>query len=444
MSVFDIDEAGQERVDEWASSNLLTDEVPGPPGILKGAISGAFEGVMRGGARAAQAIGILASPFIRADLEQRLGRSDPDLMDPYFEAVDATATNAVDYWTPNANEVGKVGQVLGGFGEIALPLMAGAGNPSLLIAAQTTGPAVDLVNQGVDAQTATLAGIAQGAGTAIGFKMPFLGKTLATKIASGALGNTAVNASMTAAQRELLLAGGYEDLAKNYDPLDVESRAIDLLTGVAFGGIDYLATRPLKPSEVAAVATANNAKHYQFDTAPGRPVNVRDSVAHQEAMEASMEQVLAGEPVAVSPEVTQADFIPRPERAPVEVLEELVALDAARAENVAEAVAESESVAPDAEPEGKPAKAPPKPAVEQAGEGGAREAHPDVAAAHGHLEDADVQVPTGALNDDGSPVSRSARELMAEAEAEVTQAKSNAIGIQAAITCLLSRGLDAT
>lgn len=52
----------------------------------------------------------------------------------------------------------------------------------------------------------------------------------------------------------------------------------------------------------------------------------------------------------------------------------------------------------------------------------------------------DLQVPTGAINEDGTPVIVSARELLAEADAEIAQAANDSKGFLAAALCALRFG----
>jgi hypothetical protein len=58
------------------------------------------------------------------------------------------------------------------------------------------------------------------------------------------------------------------------------------------------------------------------------------------------------------------------------------------------------------------------------------------------LEHEDVAVPTGAIDEEGNPVTRSGREVMAEAEAGIAKAEQDAKGVEAAVGCVLMRGLD--
>lgn len=53
----------------------------------------------------------------------------------------------------------------------------------------------------------------------------------------------------------------------------------------------------------------------------------------------------------------------------------------------------------------------------------------------------DIQVPTGATDVDGNPVTVSARQLLAEADADIARAKQDANGFAAAAACFLQRGI---
>jgi hypothetical protein len=305
VSVFELDPVGQRAVDQEAQSNGV-DVANLPPGFWDGAATGIGHGVMRGGARAGQFIGMAAAaPVVLFDKA-----AGTDYADDVFSALDSTVNNAVDYWTPSANELGTAGRVLGGLSEIALPLMAGGGNPALLIGSQEMGTATDLIRQGADAKAAIGAGIAQGAATAVGFKIPFLGNTFLSRSASGAVGNLATNAASAAVTNRILSSTGREDLAQQYNPFDVESRLVDILTGIAFGGIAHIGARV--STRDAAIA-ASNAKHFQQDTAPGVPADSVSAMAHQNAMEVAMRDLLEGKPVEVgNTNIEGAEFLRKP------------------------------------------------------------------------------------------------------------------------------------
>jgi hypothetical protein len=319
MSVFDLDTAGTSRAD--AAENVVTPDEFRPgffhkvlPGIgtlyMKGeAEVGRFIG-MSGGALLE--MGASATP-VESDLSplatkpQERELATEQTLDGYYRKMDRYLTTAVDFWTPRANEIGTAGRVLGGLAEAAPALMLGGGNPAPLVASQEMNTAVDLAREGVSAPAAIGVGAVQGAATAIGFRMPFLGKGISDRVISGALGNLAVGAGTALASRELLKSAGEEEAARQFNPLDVEGRALDLLTGAAFGGIAHV---QLRSAEKAAILTAANGRHFQEDTAPGVPVDLDASIAHQKAIEQATNQLLSGEPVVAPARVTEVEFSP--------------------------------------------------------------------------------------------------------------------------------------
>ena len=68
---------------------------------------------------------------------------------------------------------------------------------------------------------------------------------------------------------------------------------------------------------------------------------------------------------------------------------------------------------------------------------------PAVRAVRAMLATSDLQVPTGAIDADGNMITRSAREVMAEADQQIAEAQRSASGIEAAVNCLLTEGADA-
>lgn len=460
--LFDLDTDGQRAMAGVARDHLLQ---PGQdnPGFWHGVPQAIGMGIMRGGVRAAQAVG-MAGGGLLSQLEQDGDQNSPGLTpgtltDPYFRGLDKFVSSAIDYWTPGANEVGTAGRVLGGFSEMALPLMAGGGNPSLLIGSAAMGTGHDLVQQGVDAKTATGVAVTQAAATGIGFRIPFLGSTLVSRIASGAAGNLAVNAGSAEISHAILQAAGYDAQAKNFDPLDLEARIVDLLSGVAFGGLAHLAT----PSMRDAAATAANAKHFQHDTAPGDPADIGASVAHQKAMEAAVRDTLAGEPVDLSGTgIDEANFVPRA-RTPAftETPEELQGVDEAIKEqpaqnpervNLEDATGETgdqgttgES-APSTEATGSRGPSAGSETLDQPPDrqgnrqGSGQTVDPVVSSARAAVAEKDFPIPTGELDQDGRVITRSAREMLDEADQSVAKAQNEAKAFDALASCVLSRG----
>lgn len=318
-TVFELDTKGWE--DRVADARLKPREEP-EAGFWDNTLGAMGSGLMRGTINAADFLNTItpdgapapdlytedsAAQFYEQQAQTAEQREMSDLAQRTFG--EETRRNAVDLWTPDARTTGVAGRVAGGLAEMAIPLIAGGGNPTLLVGTQTLASGKRLVDEGVDATTAGVGAAIEGAATAAGALLPAaFGKTLAQRMLTGAAANTAMNMGATFAEQKLLEARGYEDLAKSYDPLDMEARSIDLLLGAAFGGIAHVAAVRMPPSARNAVLATANAKHFQQDTAPGRPLDAAASVAHQRAMETAMQQVLNDEPVSVPPEVMQANF----------------------------------------------------------------------------------------------------------------------------------------
>ena len=318
MSVFDLDQKGQQALAEDARLNPL-DASQVEPTAFTGTAKGAGMGVMKGGARVGQFIGLAGAviPMAADKLTAGDNFSGKSLTDRYFEGLDETVNRAADYWTPGHADVGKAGQILGGLSEIILPMLAGGGNPAataaMVAGSQTAGTGIDLSKQGVDGKTAGTVAAIQGLSAYAGFKLPFLGSTLAARMGSGAAGNLVTNAGGAAIQSKVLEGAGYADQAKQFDPLNLEARAVDVLAGMVFGGFAHWAagrsSRPAMPSDTDAVLTASNAKHFQADTAPGMPADATASAVHQSALEQAIEQLARGERVSVADSITEAEFV---------------------------------------------------------------------------------------------------------------------------------------
>lgn len=348
----------------WQESDL-------DPSLFEGAASGTGMGLMRGGVRLTQTAGLaLAVPamavdrirrdFANAQGEPLQGDEGTELQDAVFHWV-RERDNAMDYWTPRPRDVGFAGKALGGLAEIALPLALLRGNPTALIASEQMGTAKRMVDEGVDADTALNLGAATGAVTAAGFRIPFYGQTLARKMAIGAGTNVGLGAGLDAVTAGTLEADGYEQLAEQYNPADIERRTIEALIGAAFGGVAQLSGQPaprlrdafaaapdgsplrqlfgdalfpdgayqrakdtqalrgrldaaerelanMLPSQRGALLAANNLLHAEQTTAPGRPADNISLTRHAEALEKATEQLRRDEPVDVADIVLRARF----------------------------------------------------------------------------------------------------------------------------------------
>lgn len=326
MSVFEIDEQGGKALSQRVADNPL-DLSKVTPGMFSGFFSAAGGGIMQGGSRTFTTAALALSPAVgarddylnsfRSPDTQQLARSlgmKPDTRAPttagqdwYFEnVVEDLGQRATEYWAPDPAQTGTAGRIAGGLMQIAVPLALGGGNPSILAANEGIEAPAGLVKQGAGAATATTFGAVSAGATMLGFKIPAsFGSTALQRVGSGAVANLAVGTATAAAQQGVLVAGGNNELAKAYDPMNLEARAVDVLTGAVFGGIAHL-----QAGDRDAVLTVSNAKHMQVDTAPGIPADEASSGAHQNALSSAINSVLRDEQVSVAGAIDAAEFLP--------------------------------------------------------------------------------------------------------------------------------------
>lgn len=251
--------------------------------------------------------------------------TDTRAQDWYFEhVVDDLGGGAIQAWTPDPAVMGSVGRTLSTVNTVAgsVPLLFGT--PGLFVASSGADPAVDLVRQGVDVRTAGTVGSIHLAANAIGMRIPAAwGSTLTQRLATGAGSNVAIGAATDVGSSATLRASGYGQQAEGFDVLNAQARGLDVLMGAVFGVRAHVdAPRPT-PTERDAFLVAANADNLQRASMPGDPIARGADVRHQEAMEATIRGLLAGERVDVSPLLRPEDFRLRPELRPGPAVEGL-------------------------------------------------------------------------------------------------------------------------
>lgn len=263
----------------------------------------------------------------------------------YIAEQRTLAEQQVKRLTPDAATTGTAGQVLhglfdmGGQAVVGTLLAGPAGGAAAVTALQGFSEFERLTAQGVDFRTAQESGLVQGITAGAGTLIPMsLGLRAGGALAEGvgaqlartgesAVRNVAATAVRAApdiayaagtniafgiAQRGLtaktLRAGGYDEMANQYDVFDRQSIAIDAVLGVAFGGVgrflnargENAATPEFSPAEVDAALAANASHHAEIDVAPGVPVNVLSRDAHAQALQKAMNDVSQGRAVDVA------------------------------------------------------------------------------------------------------------------------------------------------
>lgn len=420
-------------------------------GAFDNFLPGAGAYAMRSLAEVGRAVDMAGSVFPIA-YDAITGDKNNTERDRYFDEHNAVFNHAVDYWTPKPGEVGAAGQITG---QLAGGVLQAVVAPALLVATSQLSAAEDLARQGVDAGAANVVGDIAGIGAAVGLKLPFLGKTLASRVLTGAAGNVVQGAATAGASHAVLDAAGNPVQAAQYDALDIKARLLDAMLGAAFGGLAHLDAK-LTPTDKAALLVANQARHLEDTTAPGRPATDTDRTQHVQAMREAIEQVLNGEPVAVDGPLRGVQFHPdeAQARARTEVADE--ALRIASQEKSGEPIAPTGTTRPAAAFEASSGLTDNSPAglttriaraVRQFldGEPVTGEARrPDTVdpvtakARQAVAENPDLLYPTGQVNADGSPMRLRAADALALADAEAAHAKDVGIDVfRTAANCLL-------
>lgn len=333
-NIFALDDAGNAEQAQRMRENGVLATDPVTPGLFDNTFGSVGEGFMRGGIRTLQALDLTAAaPMV---LYEKATGQEGKYTDSYFKNLDETIQPALDYWTPSAASTGTAAKVLGQLAETASPLMLAGFNPELMIANAGLDEPADLVKQGVDSGRAVAVGEVSALANAAGFKIPFLGKTLVSRLASGAVGNVAINTGARAAQQAVLTG---TPAAQDYAPLNPSALAVDALMGLAFGGLHHLGSpkREPLPSEKDAVATLNNAKHFQ-DSAPGAPADIGASIAHQDVLGRTITDLARGDEPSAGDELIGQEF----HAEPAQVQQRVSTADAIRS-----AVDETKAESPD-------------------------------------------------------------------------------------------------
>ena len=245
------------------------------------------------------------------------GAVDTRLSDAVWRVHDDLTQRAVDYWTPNPNEVGVAGQVVG---QLLATLPMVVASPSALVAATQLGTAEDVMRKGVDADKAQAVGAVQAAGLGLGIWMPILGQNLWQRVVLGGAGFNVVQGAATRGISGEILEG--TPAAEEFKAFDPQALTLDVLLGAAFGGVAHLSPsqraqgrefiarlkswgQDLKPSDVDALQVLRQAQHMNVDSMPGKPVDVQDIEAHVQRVKAAIDQLAGDRPV-------QVDDLPAP------------------------------------------------------------------------------------------------------------------------------------
>ena len=288
------------------------------PGALEGNLGeAAATGVYRGLSRGASLAANVATPVLRPiakTIDEMFGTSADDFL--LAEQEKANAALFGSKLDPKTN--GAAAQVLYGLGDVLTTVLSTGGNPYAAGGLYGITQAGIGMDEGLDPTTAAAKGVLEGLGMGVSVGLPAaMAGGLAFRAASGAALNVSVGIPERLAVSTLLRSRGYEEMARQYAPLDATSIVTELVLGATFGGLLGPRARGAKlpppeavpPSAVDAALVANQAAHAEIHTAPGVPVDTRSRAAHAAALDTAVEQLAMGRQVNVEGLLREAGFL---------------------------------------------------------------------------------------------------------------------------------------
>lgn len=309
--VFSLAPEGQAWTDDKTAANPARPE-DYEPTFFQGSIAAPVRGVAEGTLGLAQsAVGfskrLISDPAFTADVAPTVNifrvmfpDADKTLNDTY-DTIGKQLQDAREYVKPDAGSQGTAAEVLYGLGQFVPAIGA------TIVSGPTVGAATafsstyeqsyqDFKGKGVDESTARNLATQQSLFNAAGMALPAaVGRTLATRIASGVAINTGFGGLNRYSVGDTLEEKGYTEMAKQYRVFDGQAMLVDAVLGGAFGGAHHLAARnadvpppaepeaPIPAAEVQSVPDATAEASPVADAspvtdAPGAPVR-SDSLA---------------------------------------------------------------------------------------------------------------------------------------------------------------------
>lgn len=350
MMLFDEDRARSIAAAARPVDNILGSAPE--PGVFDGVMDEIPRGVNRG---MAQFEGLLASGAAEVTqpvydgLEAVTGIKPLNVFSAWQEAADREA----DRYAPDPLTAGTAGQIVNNVtgaitqtaaGVLATMVTGGAAADLMIGGATAVGLSQgrqsyrDMRKEGIDPSTAVNAGfitaVTTGAGAllpmSIGYSQTAQGLSraglvttglpksayLAANIAGGGGANAAIGIIQRGATADALRAGGYDTMARLYEPMDNAALAADFILGGIFSGAGALAGLPWSAGKsVDAALLARDSRHAKVGTAPGVPVDPVAADAHARALDQAVRDTWEGRQVDVSRTgVDDAAFVPHPER----------------------------------------------------------------------------------------------------------------------------------
>ena len=231
---------------------------------------------------------------------------------------------------PDPRITGTGSNVIQGFSKAATEFTAGtlaagpAAGATLLGASEGYAHYQDLLDQGVDPETAQKSAMLTGTTSAISAVMPMAmparllsslstAGTLLAQAGTGSLINMGFGAATRYGSSKILADAGYQTMADQTKPWDETNLLTDALTGVFFGahagyhGLKDLRAADLDPS-IRDAAKVVQDRQEVIERAPGVPVDMASAAIHRQSLETAMSDLLSNKRVDLGDETDGATF----------------------------------------------------------------------------------------------------------------------------------------
>jgi hypothetical protein len=338
--------------------------------------------------------------------------------------------------TPDPQTTGTASQIVFGMGKLlgkaaGYSVLAGPyAGAALTGADEGANETLKLTDKGVDSGTALKAGAVHSAVTALNVALPVAGKTIAQTAGLALTGGPLSFIGENTAIRAILERADYAEAAKDYDPFSPVGLTVSTLAPLMFGAAAHALRGKAKaadapdmaprmaPEQVDAALVLNRARQAEeVNLAPRSDFAARS--AHADALEAAGRSLDTGRPLTLNALPLDAE---RAAPALARLREAAPAIEA-RAEQHAPLDDADAIVMP------KPAEASaPAPVAES----------PDLVQARQiALDNPDLPIFTGAVDEQGNRASVRAGDLLAEAELDAAEARGLRPAFEAAINCFL-------
>lgn len=304
-------------------------------------LSGAVHGV---------ADGVDASSW--APAAKQLWGYEPGSIQNITDQVDAFSRARVAQLAPNPKTNGLASQMIQGLADVgstatlATIASRGAGGGAAITGAvEGYSKYRDMLDMGIDKDTAQRLGMLEGVTTSAALVTPYslplkaLGFTgngvrMATQMLTGATVNVGLSGFDRFASHKVLLNAGYTGMARQYEVMDGTAMVSDAALGAIFGYLGDHGSVKAKEFQTAVETAIKGHEHTistlqdaamtvrlahidATDLSPGLPGTPGAAGAHVRAMEQALADISSGRPVDVSRTgVDQETFVPKPESEP--------------------------------------------------------------------------------------------------------------------------------